>query len=115
MGQSLNKDITDNAWTPENPYNSKYPILRNNSNGKNNIASDAFVHNASYIRCKNLQFGYTVPRKVTRKFFVENLKVYVSLDNLFTITDFPGLDPEVAAGVGYPAVRQYSFGLNVSF
>ena len=37
MGQSLNKDITDNAWTPENPYNSIYPILRNNANGKNNI------------------------------------------------------------------------------
>ena len=43
MGQSLIKDITDNAWTPENPYESIYPVLRNNANGKNNIASDAFV------------------------------------------------------------------------
>ncbi|MDE5649645.1 MAG: SusC/RagA family TonB-linked outer membrane protein, partial [Duncaniella sp.] len=81
MGQSLNKDITDNAWTPENPYNSKYPILRNSSNGKNNIASDAFVHNAAYLRCKNIQLGYTVPRDVTRKFYIENLKVYASIDN----------------------------------
>ena len=55
MGQSLIKDITDNAWTPENPYKSKYPMLRNNANGKNNIASDAFVHNAAYFRCKNIQ------------------------------------------------------------
>ena len=47
MGQSLNKDITDHAWTPENPYNSKYPRLRNNANSKNNIASDALVFNAS--------------------------------------------------------------------
>ncbi len=115
MGQSLIKDITDNAWTPENPYNSKYPILRNNANGKNNIASDAFVHNAAYFRCKNIQLGYTVPKKITKKFFVENLKVYASIDNLFTITDFPGFDPEVGANVGYPAVRQYSVGLNVSF
>ncbi len=115
MGQSLVKDITDNAWTPENPYNSKYPILRNNANGKNNIASDAFVHNAAYFRCKNIQLGYTIPRDVTRKFFVENLKVYASIDNLFTITDFPGLDPEVGANVGYPTVRQYSIGLNISF
>ncbi len=115
MGQSLIKDITDNAWTPENPYNSKYPILRNNANGKNNIASDAFVHNAAYLRCKNIQFGYTVPRKITKKFFVENLKVYASIDNLFTITKFPGLDPEIGANVGYPAIRQYSVGLNVSF
>ncbi|MDO5395104.1 MAG: TonB-dependent receptor [Bacteroidales bacterium] len=115
MGQSLIKDITDNAWTPENPYNSKYPILRNNANGKNNIASNVFVHNAAYFRCKNIQLGYTVPNKITKKFFVENLKIYTSIDNLFTITGFPGLDPEVWANVGYPTVRQYSVGLNVSF
>ncbi len=115
MGQSLNKDITDNAWTPENPYDSKYPVLRNNANGKNNIASDAFVHNAAYFRCKNIQLGYTIPQSITRKFFVENLKIYTSIDNLFTVTKFPGLDPEVGANVGYPAVRQYSVGLNVTF
>lgn len=115
MGQSLIKDITDNAWTPDNPYESIYPVLRNSANGKNNIASDAFVHNAAYFRCKNIQLGYTVPRKITKKFFVENLKVYTSIDNLFTITSFPGLDPEVGANVGYPAVRQYSVGVNVSF
>ena len=115
MGQSLVKDITDNAWTPENPYDSRYPVLRNNADSRNNVASDAFVHDASYLRCKNIQLGYTVPQSVTRKFFVENLKIYVSIDNLFTLTRFPGLDPEVGANVGYPAVRQYSVGINVSF
>ena len=115
MGQSLIKDITDNAWTPENPYNSIYPVLRNSSNGKNNIASDAFVHNAAYLRCKNIQLGYTIPQKITKRFFVENLKVYGSIDNLFTITKFPGLDPEIGATVGYPSLRQYSVGLNISF
>lgn len=115
MGQSLNKDITDNAWTPENPYHSKYPRLRNSANNKNNIPSDAFVHNAAYLRCKNIQLGYTVPGEITQKFHVENLKVYASIDNLFTITDFPGFDPEIGANVGYPAVRQYSVGLNITF
>lgn len=115
MGQSLVKDITDNAWTPDNPYNSKYPLLRNSANGKNNIASDAFVHNASYLRCKNIQLGYTLPKELTEKIFIQNLKIYTSIDNLFTITDFPGLDPEVGATVGYPTVRQYSVGLNISF
>lgn len=115
MGQSLIKDITDNAWTPENPYDSKYPVLRNNANGKNNIASDAFVHDTAYFRCKNIQLGYTVPQHITKKFFVENLKIYASIDNLFTVTKFPGLDPEVGANVGYPSVRQYSVGLNISF
>ena len=114
MGQSLNKDITDNAWTPDNPYNSIYPILRNNANGKNNVASDAFVHNAAYFRCKNVQLGYTIPHKLTRKFSVDRLKVYVSFDNLFTVTRFPGLDPEVGANVGYPAVKQYSIGIDIS-
>lgn len=114
MGQSLNKDITDNAWTPENPYDSKYPILRNNANGKNNVASNAFVHDAAYFRCKNMQIGYTLPRSISRKFAVDRLKVYVSVDNLFTITSFPGLDPEVGANVGYPAVKQYSIGLDIS-
>lgn len=114
MGQSLNKDITDNAWTPENPYNSKYPMLRNNANGKNNVASDAFVHNAAYFRCKNMQLGYTIPRNITAKFAVDRLRIYISIDNLFTITKFPGLDPEVGSTIGYPAVKQYSIGLDIS-
>lgn len=115
MGQSLIKDITDNAWTPDNPYDSKYPLLRNSADGRNNIASDAFVHNAAYLRCKNMQLGYTFAKSLTRKFFVESLKIYASIDNLFTITSFPGLDPEVGATVGYPVVRQYSVGVNVTF
>lgn len=115
MGQSLNKDITDNSWTKDNPYDSKYPLLRNNADSRNNIASDAFVHNAAYLRCKNIQLGYTVPQTFSRRFFVENLKIYASIENLFTITSFPGMDPEVNAGVGYPSVRQYSVGLNITF
>ncbi len=115
MGQSLVKDITDNAWTLENPYASKYPRLRNNSDSRNNIASTAFVHDASYLRCKNVQLGYTLPKRISRKFCVEHLKVYASIDNLFTVTDFPGLDPEIADNVGYPATRQYSLGINITF
>lgn len=114
VGQSLNKDITDNAWTPENPYNSIYPILRNNANTKNQVASTAFVHDASYFRCKNIQLGYTIPRNLTKKISISKIKIYVSLDNLFTITSFPGLDPEVGANVGYPATKQYSVGLDIT-
>lgn len=56
-----------------------------------------------------------MPRQFTERFSVSNLKLYASFDNLFTITSFPGLDPEIDAGVGYPAVRQYSLGLNITF
>lgn len=115
LGQSLIKDIIDQAWTPENPYGSKYPIMRNSSNGKNNVASDAFILNAAYLRCKNIQLGYTVPPSISRKFFVNKLKIYTSIDNLFTITSFPGFDPEIGSTVGYPPVHQYSIGINVSF
>lgn len=115
MGQSLIKDITDNAWTPDNPYDSKYPRLRNSADSRNNIASDAFVHDAAYLRCKNIQLGYTLPASISRKFRCERLKVYASIDNLFTVTSFPGLDPEIAANVGYPAVRKYSVGINITF
>jgi len=114
LGQSLVKDITDNAWTEKNTK-AKYPRLRNDANSKNNIASDAFVLNAAYLRCKNIQLGYTVPKSISQKIFIEVLKVYTSVDNLFTITNFPGLDPEVAATVGYPLTRQISVGLNVTF
>ncbi len=56
-----------------------------------------------------------MPRNITKKVYISNLKIYASIDNLFTITKFPGLDPEVGADVGYPAVRQYSLGINLTF
>lgn len=114
-GQTIMKDIVENSWTPENPYGSKYPILRYSSDSKNQVASTAFVHNASYLRLKNLTFSYNLPQSISKKFFVENLKVYTSMDNLFTITSFPGWDPEIVSGVGYPSLRQMSLGVNVTF
>lgn len=72
------------------------------------------MNDASYFRCKNLQIGYTLPRQISQKFAVDRLKVYVSFDNLFTITRFPGLDPEIGAKVGYPAIKQYSIGFDLS-
>ena len=48
-------------------------------------------NNAAYLRCKNIQLGYTVPRNITKKVYISNLKIYASIDNLFTITKFPVL------------------------
>ena len=73
------------------------------------------MYDASYFRCKNMQLGYTIPRNITQKFAVERLKVYVSVDNLFTITRFPGMDPELGPTIGYPAIKQYSIGLDLTF
>lgn len=75
------------------------------------------VRNMDYFRLKNIQLGYTVPRNVTTKFWVQNLRVYFSADNLLTLTKYEGLDPEKAANSGdlYPTTRTYTVGVNLSF
>ena len=93
MGQSLNKDITDHAWTPENPYNSKYPRLRNNANSKNNIASDALVFNASYLRCKNIQLGYHASQAYFGEIFCRKSQNIYQYRQLVYLNGFPRPGP----------------------
>jgi hypothetical protein len=74
--------------------------------------------NASYLRLKNIQFGYTIPKSLTQKIFIDRLRIYYSGQNLLTFTDFQkGLDPEAPTGVRayYPQVITHTFGLNVTF
>lgn len=83
----------------------------------NNVASTFWLYDASYIRLKNLQIGYSIPIKkieLIRK-YISNARVYVSGENLLTITKFPGPDPEIGTAVGYPTMKQYAFGINVTF
>lgn len=80
--------------------------------------SSWFLQDGSYLRLKNLTLGYTLPANLTQRFRVERLRVYFSGDNLITITDYPGLDPERGGSgsfVNYPQNRIYSFGVNVGF
>jgi TonB-linked SusC/RagA family outer membrane protein len=88
--------------------------------------SDAFVFDASFFKIKQIQLGYTVPKKILGTIGVEAVRAYVSLENFFTFTDYPGSDPEVNASGnsssalaldfgGYPMSKSVSFGLNVSF
>jgi hypothetical protein len=80
--------------------------------------STFFLQDASYLRLKNLVFGYTIPARVTQKIGINRLRVYFAGDNLLTITKFKGLDPErYGSGdvVQYPQNKIYSFGVNVSF
>jgi hypothetical protein len=86
--------------------------------------SDKYVFDASYFKVKQIQLGYTVLSKQLRKIDVSSLRIYVSLDNFFTFTSYPGSDPEVrtleknsamAIDLGsYPIARTLSFGLNIS-
>lgn len=113
-GHSLVNSVVSEQWTPDNQQ-AKYPRLLGNADMRNQQASTGFVHDASYFRCKNIQLGYTIPKNISQKFLCESLKVYGSIDNLFTLTRYPGMDPEVSEAVGYPAIKQFSLGVNISF
>ena len=88
-------------------------------------SSTGNVFSGAYFRIKQLQLGYTVPAKITKKAAISNLRVYMSLDDFFTITSYPGLDPETAStnnttGAGldwgsYPTMKKLVLGVNLTF
>jgi len=105
------------AWTPDNP-NGKYPRLTD-KDPNNNIhnPSNFYLQNGAYFRLKTLQIGYTLPKSVVEKATFKNVRVYISANNLFTLTKYNGFDPEVSGSIDkgvYPSARTYMFGLNVS-
>lgn len=102
-------------WTPEN-VNASYPRLTLSGSSRNYMTSSFWVQNASYLKMRNLQIGYTIPQNILSHLGVSNLRLYCSIDNLFTISKFKGLDPEmVTTQTMYPLTRNYSFGINLSF
>lgn len=103
-------------WTPDNP-NATYPRLAYGYS-YNQRLSTFWLENASYLRLKNIQAGYTLPQSITEKWHIDRLRLYFSADNLLTKTDFfYGYDPEtpVSSGGFYPQVKTYVFGLNINF
>lgn len=92
-----------------------FPRLRNSSQGDNGLQSDFWLYKGDYFKLKNAQIGYTFPKKWMEKIRMDKIRVYLSGENLLTITQFPGLDPEIGTSVGYPLIRQYAVGLQVSF
>lgn len=123
-----------NSWTPEN-HNAKLPILDVNDTYSNKYVTDYFVEDATYVRLKTLQLGYTIPASITSRWKIEKLRIYAQAQNLFTITNFSGLDPagsftngtntsgvtatdDLSMGVVNnvtPTPKQILFGINLSF
>lgn len=105
-------------WTPENP-DAAHPRLVATTNHNNYETSDFWVWSASYLRMRNLTFGYTFPSTLLEDKFVDNLRVYFSGQNLFTIDNMPqGIDPETpngSVGAVYPLTAVYTFGVNIGF
>ena len=100
-------------WTPDNP-NATYPRL-SMSDSKNRVTSSFWMQDASYAKLRNLQAGYSLPRQLISRYGISRLRVYCSIDNLFMISGFDGVDPEAISGNYYPLTRNYSFGLNITF
>ncbi|MBL7697121.1 MAG: TonB-dependent receptor, partial [Chitinophagaceae bacterium] len=139
---NISEEYYNNAWRPDRPSN-RYARITNEDNNDNNRPSDVYVESGNYVRLRNVQVGYTLPASVAGRASITRLRVFISAQNLFTITNYTGLDPEIglpqqydgstrygiaspneltrsvgSSGVDvgtYPLSRIYTFGLNVTF
>ncbi len=104
-----------NRWTATNP-STKLPRLGGYSNA---IVSSFYIQDASYLRMKNLELGYSLPASLMKKIRMSKVRLFVSGQNLLTFTKMENFDPERARGrntdQGVPLYKVYSFGLNVKF
>lgn len=112
-------------WTGEGTSNTvpRFTAFATADKNNNIWSSDLYVKDGSYFRVKNVILGYTLPSSLTRKAFINNLRVYASAENLMTLTRYNGFDPEISSGgtsLGvdrgvYPQSRIYTLGFNLSF
>lgn len=117
-------DLLNNSWTPQN-LNAKTPIAENASNFSNNsVPNSYYLEDASFLKLRSLIVGYTIPAAKLKKFGIDRMRVYVQGVNLFTITKYTGMDPELIGGTAafgidygnYPNnQKNYNFGVNLTF
>jgi len=116
----------NNYWMPGRPSNKYSRALAVDDNTLNNIPSSAWVEDGSFLKLKNLTVGYSLPAGFLSKLSITKVRFYVSSQNLFVITKYTGLDPEIGIQGGnptqngvdngtYPSSRYFTFGLNATF
>lgn len=114
-----------NYWTPENT-DTNIPRPINSESNPNLFISDRYVEDGSYLRIQNVSLGYSLPQDILSKVKISRLRLYGSVQNLCTFTDYSGYDPEIGSfnqnvlltGVDngrYPSPRTFSLGVNVEF
>jgi TonB-linked SusC/RagA family outer membrane protein len=111
--------IDGNYWSmfnsAEQNLNSKYPRLSEVTAGNNYTMSDFWLFNGSYLRMKNITLGYNFPQKLTEKIKMQDVRIYASASDLFSLDKYPqGWDPEVS-GTSYPITASFIFGISVKF
>ncbi|SFE83061.1 SusC/RagA family TonB-linked outer membrane protein [Spirosoma endophyticum] len=113
-----------NTSDPANNTNGKFPRLKNGTDNQTNISSTYWLYDASYVKLKNLQLGYTIPGTWGSRVGLSRARVFVSGENILTLTSYPGLDPESVNistitnqnfNLSYPTMKQYAVGLNLTF
>ncbi|RYY30096.1 MAG: TonB-dependent receptor [Chitinophagaceae bacterium] len=114
LGGLANQSVTAlERWTPANPSSSMPRAVYNNASNPGRF-SDRFVEDAGYMRLRNLQLGYSIPSTLlTKSGFIQNFRIFVTGVNLFTITNWTGLDPETDFNT--PTTRQFLVGINATF
>lgn len=129
---NLTQRVYDERWQGEGTSNTM-PRVSWLGSANNKTPSSRFLEDGSYLRLKNAQLGYTIPKRIADKAHIKGLRIYITGENLVTITKYTGLDPEmhtsnnlnaekyggdVAAGIDwgtYPAARSYIAGVNMNF
>jgi TonB-linked SusC/RagA family outer membrane protein len=110
---SIPSQLSTNYWTPQNP-NAFFPRVRF-SGGGNEQSQDKYLLNAAYARVKQLTLGYSLPKLIASKLSMQRLRLYVTGQNLFTITSLDkDYDPEVVGFNTYPLNKSLSFGIQAT-
>jgi TonB-dependent starch-binding outer membrane protein SusC len=122
-GAAISERVKD-SWSPTNT-DATIPIFETASNFSTNTQSNSFyVENGSYLRFQNVSLGYNLPKRLLASAKLTKVHLYASTNNLFTITKYQGLDPQVGGNAdtnfgidvgNYPMTRSYTFGLNLGF
>jgi len=108
----------DNRFIPgEDNTNAKYPIVHYGKSENNFQVSTLYMHNAAYLKLKVAEFGYTLPKKAVSKLHLDNLRIYVNGNNLFSIDKVKLIDPETEhmGSARYPTQRTTTLGLQIGF
>ena len=124
--ENVSQNYFDNRWTPTNPSNRYAKASANDDKTLDLVPSSAWVENGSFVKLKNFTVGYTLSPKILQGASISKVRIYASTQNLFTITKYSGLDPEIGVQNGnptqngidngiYPSSRYYTVGLNVTF
>jgi hypothetical protein len=104
----------DNHWTPEN-QGAKYPRATSAPYSNNTQGSSLWRMKTNYMRLKNLTLGYTIPKSVLNYVKVENVRIYVTGQNLLTFSKLKFIDPENPSDLGYPNMKIWTVGANITF